>query len=476
MSQRKTVEAMSEDHDLLKLTYRLTNDTRQIVFLLGAGLTMPVKDDGPGVPGTKGVISLMRERLYGIARERLDAVLVRKSQNPYQSAFECFSKFVSQDAIDQLIRDAVLRARSTASPKTHEDASPLEPARLEQSPKGWFLPLGIQALGTLLSDFGSRFANTVLTTNFDPLIELGILNAGGAYFRTALTGDGDLLSGVGTVPHIIHLHGYWYGAETLHTPEQLSRPRPLLEGSLRALLRDKTVVVLGYGGWADVFTHTLFRVIGEGQDCPEVIWAFHEDRANALKSKKTLIDALKPQIGLRVKLYFEINVHDLFFLLRHAVQESKPPQEHESDVFWDMAEHYVLFQLGDSDGLKYHEGAISIPGPLEGWQVHVESELHTNPEMVKALDPGPDGSIQFRTDVILTALRIRSTFIDHHPKNSPRASRYGIVGDFARTMFVANLPSWMKSKAEDHTTSDERKHPLETKKTKAPKMRRNRSK
>ena len=88
--------------------------------------------------------------------------------------------------------------------------------------------LELRRLEICCNDFGSKFADTVLTTNFDPLIELGIRKAGGQYFRTALTTDGNLAAGAGTVPHITYLHGYWYGTETLHTPAQLDTTTPFV--------------------------------------------------------------------------------------------------------------------------------------------------------------------------------------------------------------------------------------------------------
>ena len=69
----RATRPMSEDHDLLKVVYRIANEDRPVIFVFGSGLTMPPRPDGKGVPGTQGMISLMQERVHGVARERLRA-------------------------------------------------------------------------------------------------------------------------------------------------------------------------------------------------------------------------------------------------------------------------------------------------------------------------------------------------------------------------------------------------------------------
>ena len=132
---------------------------------------------------------------------------------------------------------------------------------LDSDYQGWALPPAAEALGKLIAYFPDRFGRAVLTTNFDPLLEVAIASAGGHYFRTVLHRDGNLGQTEGTGCHVIHLHGYWYGADTLHTPRQLTQARPRLKASLSSLIRGKIVVVAGYGGWDDVFTDTLMETV-----------------------------------------------------------------------------------------------------------------------------------------------------------------------------------------------------------------------
>ena len=62
---------------------------------------------------------------------------------------------------------------------------------------------------------------------------------------------------------VVHFHGFWSEENTLHTPETLTRDRPLLAGNLQKLLQETVLVVIGYGGWNDVFTKTLLKVVSE---------------------------------------------------------------------------------------------------------------------------------------------------------------------------------------------------------------------
>src|SRR5207253_4932818 len=116
---------------------------------------------------------------------------------------------------------------------------------------------------------------SILTTNFDPLIEVAIQRAGGHYFRTMLHSDGNISQTEGNGCHVIHLHGYWHGCDTLHTTRQLSHPRPHLKDSLTHLLRNKLVVVCAYGAWDDAFTEALMDVVRDDTAYPEVIWTFY---------------------------------------------------------------------------------------------------------------------------------------------------------------------------------------------------------
>jgi len=123
---------------------------------------------------------------------------------------------------------------------------------LEADLSGWHLNPGTEALGKLVAQFPNHFGKTLLTTNFDPLLEVAIQRVGGLFYKTVLHSDGNLGQTEASGCHVVHLHGFWLGTDTLHTARQLGQPRPHLKDSLRSLLRNKLVVVCAYGGWDDV--------------------------------------------------------------------------------------------------------------------------------------------------------------------------------------------------------------------------------
>ena len=163
----------------------------------------------------------------------------------------------------------------------------------------------------------------MLTTNFDPLIEVSISKHGGQFYRTVLHDDGKLGQTVAEGTHIVHLHGYWYGYDTLHTPQQLGQPRPQLRSSLARVVETSTLVVVGYSGWDDVITKTLASLLSDSESNPEILWAFHEDnRATIEASNERLLDILGPGIGRgRVLLYRGI---DCCSLLSEVYEQLKP--------------------------------------------------------------------------------------------------------------------------------------------------------
>ena len=193
---------------------------------------------------------------------------------------------------------------------------------MDSDTQGWFVSPATENLGRLAANYPGRFGKSILTTNFDPLVEVAIRRAGGAYFRTTLHSDGNLSQTEGTGCHVIHLHGYWYGSDTLHTNRQLAQSRPRLRDSLGQLLRNKLVVVCAYGAWDDAFTVALIEVVGDDTAYPEIIWTFHQDKPHVDEQL-----SLRLERGIdrgRVNLYAGIDCHTLFPKLYQAWLRLEP--------------------------------------------------------------------------------------------------------------------------------------------------------
>jgi hypothetical protein len=272
------------------LSRGLKKRAREVVFLVGSPLSAP---DGPGkigVPGVSGVINLIREEFQDSHTElfELEKTIRNPGENPYAAAFSFLHGRRGQQTVNEIIRTAVLRGRHPDTRNSDLDLTSDENCRyLEFDVEGWGLGRGVEALGKLVTSYSTRFGRCVLTTNFDPLIEVAIRRANGTYFRTTLHADGNLSQTEGSGCHVVHLHGYWFGSDTLHTIRQLTQPRPRLKASLGQLLRNKTVVVCGYGGWDDAFTEALMGVVLDDAANPDVIWTFFADNPQLTEALAT---------------------------------------------------------------------------------------------------------------------------------------------------------------------------------------------
>jgi hypothetical protein len=172
--------------DLPVLIHRLTRvrplGARRIVFLVGAPLSQPEIKGEPGVPGTAGMIDLIRSELADASGEPMGFdVKIAKSANPYQTAFDQLIAYRGQDAANEIVRRSVMQARASPEGIARTRVGDLDPEALyalENNSDGWVLPVGVRSLGKIIADHPETFGRTVLTSNFDPLIEVSIRRGG----------------------------------------------------------------------------------------------------------------------------------------------------------------------------------------------------------------------------------------------------------------------------------------------------------
>lgn len=398
-----------DPNEIMQLAQRVVHSRRKVVFLVGSALTAPEKGIGRrGVPGVGGMVELIGKSLpSGAISEKLQTDLV-KASNPYQAAFECLGRFGSQDACNRLIQSAVLRCRKRASRK--KEYSEDELRALEDDVDGWEIPRGAWALGAILAKYRDELDCKVLTTNFDPMIEIAIRGEGGDYFSTTLHRDGNLYSVHGSVPQIIHLHGYWRGTDTLHSPTQLTNPRPMLERSLRRMLDESMLVIVGYGGWDDVFMRALVATLRDEHGKPDVAWAFFErDLAQVASKRPDLVNSLKPFLGERVHPFFDIEAHNFLLLLGASLQQRRKHANYEGELFDQMADIYIKGWLGDTQSIEQFESAIYSTDPsitrekfdLPG---HVCNQLGASKELIQLLGNSVEGSLDRKVRIVRETL------------------------------------------------------------------------
>jgi hypothetical protein len=314
------------DADLLtdQLIYRIgPQSDRKIAFVVGAGLTQP------SIPGVAEYIQAMRSsleqdtaRIAGL-KKTLDAfdgaVDGRLPSVSYQRATSFIQGSRGHERLNEIIRLGVLRAcqRDDLRKLTRAEAQRLvmDEVALEnlESDADWKLTEGVAAFGRVLTairDAGK--SGPVITTNFDPLIELAVQRAGGQFDTQSMDStDGRIPPSLQpSAISVIHVHGYWRQGETLHTQYQLSRTRTKLAASLEERLRGNYVVVVAYGGWRDVFTKCLMGFLNKGNCMGMTLsWGWHGEQEQ--KDFRTGIKAQLAKLSC-VSHYSRIDTNVLF--------------------------------------------------------------------------------------------------------------------------------------------------------------------
>jgi hypothetical protein len=326
---------------------------RRIVFLIGTGLTLPPAAGAPGVPGAGELVRRVMDQLKESGADLPDA-----GPLDYQEALEVYRHHRGQRGLDELVREAVLEACVAGDPTVVAAARAGDREacrRLEREPAAWALPPGVEALGRLIVACPDTFGAAVFTTNFDPLIEVAIRRAGGQSHTTFLAEDGRFSARHGDGCHVIHVHGLWSGEGfTAHTVAQLTRPRPQLRRDLERFLEHSDLVVLGYGGWKDVFSEMLTSILIDPAQGTEVLWCFYEAAWKEIEERyETNLKRLAPGLDTVMVPYTGIDANGfLVRLAREITGSSRVPERGEIlrsatyDVYRDVYRTALLIGVG----------------------------------------------------------------------------------------------------------------------------------
>lgn len=335
-------------NDVDSLLDRLGNGyekDREFVFLIGSGVTCPAGLTR-GVLGVTEIVNLIRNEFSNsISQPVIQQLNAERARNPiseYQKAFEHLEVRRGQDFVNLIIRQAVLAARMTDDPLAQETKRlKVEEIRsdecrhlcelLEKDIHHWHLRPGIKSLGKILVEFQQSFGNIVLTTNFDPLIKVSAKLAGGTTETWMLHGDAPLSwPSSDSVPcRIIHLHGSWAG-DTLHTTFVLEQERPNLDLNLANILSNRTLVVIGYGGWDDVFMKALVNTNRNPDARHNVLWTFFQGSSQWItENNRPFLNRLKGGFGGNRVVFHKGVDADMFFpALLKRLQEIRDGRAH----------------------------------------------------------------------------------------------------------------------------------------------------
>ncbi|MCD4781228.1 MAG: SIR2 family protein [Candidatus Omnitrophica bacterium] len=350
-----------------KLLHRLVHsaqNSEQFTFLLGSGLTVPV-DSPLGVSSVEDIISEIKQKLSSSSLD--DDLKVCSKDQRYKIAMRTLLQYRGQNELNKLIIKSVLKARITKETTFTPDNLSLQ--ALEKDVINWYLRPGVDYLGKLCVEFFDRIGSPILTSNFDPLIEVSIRKHQGKPLTTPLSTDGKIyVSHEDAIIQVVHFHGYWHGEDTLHTENQITRDRPKLEGSLRSLLCEKTLVVAGYGGWNDIFIKILIRIMSEGSNKYNIIWTFYDEEEDVVLSKySNLINSFGDALGQRIVLYKGVDLDKFIPNLYKQIKESVNSEDQNQ------------ISIGQHDNINISEKPLSenifisdIPPNVDKWVGRVD--------------------------------------------------------------------------------------------------------
>ncbi|NTX38901.1 SIR2 family protein [Myxococcus sp. CA033] len=313
-----SAESTERLESLDALVHALSMGRKKIALLVGSALSMADKPGAPGVPGTTEMLKVAQRAVGTELQAKFEAAIAQDDgTQKYQHAMRFLLKWHDQQTVNQVVREAVLQSRLDPA------ASGVRPDQeLDRDTPGWAPPAATRDLGRLVVAHRDRFG-PILTTNFDPLLTIAIRQAGGRVSQTILHADGrlDAVRTESDDHAIVHLHGYWNGADTLHTKAQLTQERNHLKASIHTLLREYTLLVVGYGGWDDIITRALAECGYDTLANVDIVWAFYESKPEEIQHRyKRLFSSISSLYGRGwFREYGGINCHVLFKALHDAM-------------------------------------------------------------------------------------------------------------------------------------------------------------
>jgi hypothetical protein len=232
-----------------RLSDGILRDAKPTVFLFGSAITAPQQTESAGVPGTDGILDLIRAEFENADQKAAFDEALSRATNRYQEAFQFLLGRRSQELANEIIKRAVWQARKPLNSQEHYRPSAATTNQicetLDSDLEGWFLNPAVASIGKLASYYPEYFGRQILTTNFDPLLEVSIEISGGRHFRTVLQSDGNLSQTTAPGCHVIHLHGYWHGSDTLHNGREFDPAKELSQRGIndtRIALRKRQVM------------------------------------------------------------------------------------------------------------------------------------------------------------------------------------------------------------------------------------------
>lgn len=307
------------------LIARVVNSRDPIVYLVGSAISCVRGPEGAytGIPDVNKMIEMIQAKYAGTQdHDRLAGILARCPEDErYQTAFEFMINTRGQNAANELVREAVLETYGTALREEIDSSNHPALEEAERDLNTWVIPPAITQLTAMVRKYRDIHRPIIMTSNFDPLIEIALRRQREFAITVATSGDNSIESVTADGIHVIHYHGYWRGTETLHTNRHIKQRRDNLRASLKDILRRNTVIVLGYGGWDDAFM-TSVRELHVSECQGDLLWGFFDqDEAKIARIyQHRVLEPLAARYDAGRYLFYKgVNIHSFFKELTHRL-------------------------------------------------------------------------------------------------------------------------------------------------------------
>lgn len=328
---------------------------RPIALLIGSGLSLPA------VPGVMTIVSTIRKILPPDNHAEFDQELAKivGSGEKYQAAFRFLARRRPTVMRDRVIQTSVLHAYPAAHSSDHR-MSDEELLAAELDVDGWDLPPGLAALGRIWAGLPPRLRGPIITTNFDPLLEVALRRAGATAVTHVMDSDGSISQALrlSESANVMHIHGFWREGTTLSMASQLTQDRPVLGASLRSMLAEHTLWVFGYSGWRDAVMISLRNVLAEQEARKlDVLWCAYSDSTELeqeVDSNGLLSELLRTG---NVQFYAGCNGNQWLPALEDRISDQlnyvDTSRLHASEaalIDWDLVDTALLTERAKEDG------------------------------------------------------------------------------------------------------------------------------
>ncbi|MFC9844880.1 SIR2 family protein [Streptomyces sp. NPDC060223] len=364
---------------------------RRLVTVFGSGISSEI------LPNVTELTGIFREQVPPQGRDKYDSAISAISDpgHKYQGAAAILTRQAGEKAVMRAIRTAVLRACNDVPPGEVANVARNEAQCREYVRSGsWSIPTGYKHFAEFFAGLDGGVRGPVITTNFDPLIEIALHQAGISAEPLPVPIDSsptlDQMREFISQP-VLHIHGYWTGSATSNVPARIIADRPKLDRVLQALLTDSVVLVVGYSGWLDGFMKSLrSRVLNEADALQaEVLWAAYEkEPAKAIGQ-----GVLRELVGAPgFTLYLDVNGHTLF----SDLLEKQEGEAQETAMATPNGYSRVPVQ---ASGTEYNPAPFA-DGHQPGWVDAVpgrwptlSSTIELERELCHRLDSGSGGGV-----------------------------------------------------------------------------------